>query len=54
LFQLIGSNALRRKEIPQINFQEGTPVNCIAGDLLMKLVERIPRLQSCQGKGWLF
>ena len=25
--QLIGSNALKRKEIPQINFYEGTPVN---------------------------
>jgi hypothetical protein len=25
--QLIGSNAIRKKEIPQIKFQQGTPVN---------------------------
>ena len=44
--QLIDSNALRRKEIPQINFQQGTPVNgkSIPGDYLMKLVERMPRV----------
>ena len=41
--KLIGSNALRRKEIPQINFQKGTPVNWNAFQL-MKLVERMPRV----------
>jgi hypothetical protein len=40
--QLIGSNALRRKEIPQMNFKQGKPG--IPGDYLVKLVERMPRV----------
>ena len=52
--QLIGSSALRRKEIPQmyILIRHTCYLKCIPGDYLMKLVERLP---SClQGKGWLF
>ena len=39
--QLIVSNALRRKEIPQMNTYQ---LKCIPGDYLMKLVERMPRV----------
>jgi hypothetical protein len=43
--QLIGSNGLRRKNIPQINLTSHTcELKCIPGGYLMKLVERMLRV----------
>jgi hypothetical protein len=39
--QLISSNALRRKEIPQKE-RHTCSFKCIPGDFLMKLVQRMP------------
>ena len=55
--QLIGSNALGRKEIPQINLIRHTcKCKCIPGDYLMKLVERMPRVCKAviEAKGGYF
>ena len=55
--QLIGSNSLRRKEIPQINFTRHTSkMKSIPDDYLMKLVEGIQRVckAAIKAKGGYF